>query len=305
VKSAYSQFCSGQFVPFHLQPWWLDAVCGPDHWNVSLATDQGGGVTGALPYYQTRKYGLPVVVQPPFTSYGGPWLRYPHNPDFKRASRYAFEKKVYTELIGGLPRVAWFNQNFRPEITNHLPFHWAGFRQTTRYTYWFEDVSNLDGIVAGFKNTLRTDLIKADMATYITREEDRPDLVFDLNRQSFSRKGLTHPYKRTIFDRLHMALLERRQAACFIARSREDNSPHAALYLVFDDRQAAVLLTGVAREHKSSCAIYGLFLEAIRFCSQHSLSLDFEGSMDPGIEHTFRAFGAEMRAYHRVWKTGF
>jgi hypothetical protein len=289
-------------VPLHLQPWWLDAVCGPDNWGVCLARDDGGNITGVLPWYRTRRFGLSVILQPPFTSYGGPWFQYPHNPDFKRASRYAFEKKTCTALISQLPKTAVFKQTFRPEITNHLPFHWQGFRQTTRYTYIIEDTRDTAGIVSEFRHTLRTDLNKAEAATQIFREDDQAALVLALNRQSFSRKGKKQPYNPDIFQKLHAVLQERRQLACFVARDRQNNDPHAALYLVFDERQAAILLTGTASNYKTQCGIFGLFLEAIRFCGERALSLDFEGSMDPAIEHSFRAFGARLTPYHQIWK---
>jgi hypothetical protein len=302
VKSDYERFCSSHDVPLQLQPWWLDAVCGPQNWGACIARDQGRNTTGVLPWYRTRRFGLPVIIQPPFTTYSGPWLEYPQNPDFKLASRYAFEKKTYTDLLLQLPRTALFKQNFRPEITNHLPFYWEGFSQTTRYTYIMADTRDMQRLESGFKNTLRTDLRKAESATRIFREDDQADLVFDLNRKSFERKAEKQPYRLNTFQNLHAALLQRGQAACFIARDRASGIPHAGLYLAFDTYRASILMTGMDPTVKTSCGVYGLFLEAIRHCGTHGLSLDFEGSMHPAIEHSFRAFGAQLTPYHQVWK---
>ena len=301
-KSRYSEFCRKSYVPLHFQPWWLDAVCGAEGWNVVLSTDASGQIRGVLPYHQTRRWGLKIIQLPPLTSYAGPWLIYPEQPDFKAVSRLSFEKKVMTELIQQLPRTFFFKQNFRPEIQNWLPFYWQGFRQTTRYTYQFQSPINLEKITAGFKHTLRTDLKKAEKQTEIRRDDQAWAQVFDLNRRSFQRKNLRQPYQQKTFKNLHDALQLRQQSACFLAYDRLSGQPSAGLYLVFDTQQAAILMTGTAPEFKGQCGVYGLIWEAIRFCAEHALQLDFEGSMDEKIEYSFRAFGAELQPYSQIWR---
>jgi len=302
MRDLYTLFCQKIYVPLHLQPGWLDAVCGADGWNVALAKDKGGEIIGALPYCTVRRWGLKVIQLPPLTTYGGPWFRYPQEVDFKEVSRLSFEKKVLTELIRQLPRTVFFKQNFRPEITNWLPFYWAGFQQTTRYTYIFEATNDLEQITAGFKNTLRSDLKKAEEWTETRRDDKAWKTVFELNKRSFQRKNLASPYAFAAFKNLHETLQQRSQSACFIANDKTSGRPSAGLYLVFDARQAAVLLTGTDPDFKNQGAVYSLFMEAIRFCSERSLSLDFEGSMDEQIEHSFRAFGARLVPYFQVWK---
>ncbi len=302
----------------HLQPWWLDAVCVAGDWDVCLATDGGGKVLGAMPFYKTRRFGFSVVQQPLLTSYAGPWLNYPSN--LKPSKRLDFEKKAFDDLIRQLPRTAFFQQNFRPDVQNWLPFHWAGFRQTTRYTYIFNDLSDLEKTKAGFKNTLRSDLKKAEQAVEIsvahlegaphlkTFDDGASKLLFQLHEMSFQRKNRRPPYSFETFRRLHSALTERRQSAIFIARDKNvahlQGVPHlhAGLCLAFDERCAAVLLTGADPAFKSSSAAWALLWEAMKFCSERGLSLDFEGSMERDIERGFRAFGAQLRPYHQIWK---
>ncbi|MBC7778444.1 MAG: GNAT family N-acetyltransferase [Phycisphaerae bacterium] len=304
MRDAYIQFCQKQYLPIHFQPWWLEAVCGPNGWKVALATDKSGEIIGVFPYYLARRWGLKVIQLPPLTTYGGPWLNYPQDFDFKEVSRLSFEKKIMAELIRQLPRTVFLKLNFRPEITNWLPFYWEGFRQTTRYTYIFEETNDLEKITAGFKNTLRSDLKKADQWTEMRRDDKAWETVFALNKLSFQRKNRRHPYASEVFKNLHEALQQRNQSACFVAFDKASGRPSAGLYLAFDQRQAAVLMTGTAPEFKSQCAVYGLFLEALRFCAEHALSLDFEGSMDENIEHAFRAFGARLVPYFQIIRWG-
>lgn len=301
-KARYSQFCREGYVPLHLQPWWLDAVCGVDAWRVALAANKNGEVVGAMPYHITHRWGLRAIQLPNLSTYGGPWLRYPQGVGLKDLNRLAFEKKAMTELIEQLPRTAFFQQNFRPEITNWLPFYWNNFRQTTRYTYIFDETKDVEKIKAGFKNTLRSDLKKAAQLAELKHEDEAWATVFTLNKLSFQRKNRRQSYALEPFKNLHFALSQRGQSACFVAYDKASGRPSAGLYLVFDTRQASVLLTGTDPAFKNQCAIYSLFFEAIQFCSARSLSLDFEGSMDKNIERSFRSFGARLVPYFQVWK---
>jgi hypothetical protein len=298
----YAEFCRQHALPLHFQPWWLDAVCTGGEWGACLAATAGGEAVGVLPWYRTRRYGLPVVIQPPLTAYAGPWLTYPSNPGFKLSSRYGFEQKIYADLIGQLPRAAFFRQSFHPECTNWLPFYWKGFRQTTRYTYRFDTIPALVELRAGFRASLRTDLRKAGRLSEAERDDTAGRLLFDLHRQSFGRQGKSPPYDEELFLRLLRALSSRGQAAIFIARGRAGAEPHAGLCLAFDRRQASVLLTGTAPAGKRSGAVYSLLWEALAFCRERGLALDLEGSMNPAIEYSFRGLGAPLTPYFQVTK---
>lgn len=301
-KATYSAFCQNGYVPLHLQPWWLDAVCGCEHWEVTLSMDQGDKILGAFPYYLLRRWGLNTIQLPPLTTYGGPWLRHPQSADLKATSRLALEHKVMAELIQQLPQVFFFKQNFRPECSNWLPFYWKNYRQTTRYTYIFDTINDPEKTRAGFKNTLRSDLKKAKRLSTVIHDNEAWSMVFKLNQRSFQRKGLLQPYTFETFKSLHSALLERSQTAVFMAYDQDSGKPSAGLYLAFDERQAAILLTGTEPDLKYQGAVLSLIWEAICFCAERSISLDFEGSMDKGIEYTFRAFGARLVPYFQLKK---
>lgn len=288
----------------HLQPWWLDAVCSSGAWDVCLATGAGNVITGALPYFITQRWGLKIIRQPPLTSYGGPWVHYPENQDLKLQKRVNLERKILEELVRQLPKAAFFQQSFRPEIHNWLPFQWSGYRQTTRYTYLFHKLNDLELIWAGCKNTLRTDIRKATRSVGVHREPDALMIAWELHLKSFLRKGKRPPYSYETVRSLHDVLLERGQSICFVARDRDSNIPHAALYLAFDARNASVLFTGQDPAFKSISAVWLLFWEAIKYCSEKGLAFDFEGSMEREIERGFRAFGAQLTPYHQIWKAG-
>ncbi len=302
-QTEYRELCRRAWLPLHFQPWWLDAVCGgAEHWGVCVAHDGGGGVTGVLPWFRRHHWGLPVVQLPPFTSYAGPWFFYPQNIDFKVISRLSFEKKVCSELIAQLPRTVFFRQNFRPEIANWLPFYWAGFRQTTRYTYL---VGPGAADRSAWENTLRTDLKKAGARVRVGLENVEPGLLLGLYNDSLRHQNLPASPHDAAFFRLFEALKVRNQSACFIARDIRNDAPHASLLLAYDERQAALLLTGTNALGRQSAATAALIVAALEFCRERGLMFDFEGSMHEGLERVFRAFGGKLTAYFQVWKWMF
>lgn len=304
-KARYIDFCRNHYVPLHLQPWWLDAVCRAGAWDVCLSDAGNGAVAGAWPYFLQKKFGLKTVRMPPLTAYGGPWLAYPPGREQNAYKRSEFEKKHLNELIKQLPAPLFFQQSLHPDCLNWLPLYWAGYRQTTRYTYVFEELPDLEKTVAGFKNTLRTDLRKADRASTVSREDEAAALLFQLHSLSFGRQNRRPPYPARVFYDLHAALQQRGQSAIWIARDRDSGAAHAGLCLAFDRHRASVLMTGADPVFKTGSAVWGLFMEAIRFCSQQHLALDFEGSMNRNIERGFRAFGARLVPYHHIRKVNW
>lgn len=295
-RAVYSEFCERHALPWYWQPWWLDVVCGPDGWGAALAGREP--VQAILPYYRSRRWGLPIVTMPPFTTYGGPWAVHP--PGTQQTGRYAREHKWYAELIRQLPRVAWYQQAFPPSATNWLPFYWQGFRQTTRYTYTFEMAPDTHTLLARAKGSLRTHLKKADSRVEVFRDDTAYAAVYQLYQASFRRKGLHAPHPPALFARLHAVLQAQGQSACWCARDRRDGALSAGLYLLHDRQRVAVLLGGATDAGLQAAAMPRLYAEAIAFAHARGASFDFEGSMDPGIEQFFRNFGATMQPYHLV-----
>ncbi len=301
-KAHYRELCkSNESVPLHLRPRWLDAVCGKDDWDVALATDGGKRVTGVMPYFQTRRWGMPVIQLPPLTSYGGPWLFYPQKADLKLHSRYSFENKTLTELLRKLPQTVFFQQNFRPEIQNWLPFRWAGFRQSTRYTYVLDPVKEVGEFSRSLTSGTRKKIKQAGEQFSVAGERDL-GLLYDFYQLTCQRRGIRPGADFTVLTRLYQALDLRGQCELLVARRRSDNQPMAAQLITNDGRQASLLLGGQAIGRDTGHLNYLMLYESVRQALLHGQSVDFEGSMDPGVEQVFRSFGGRMVPYFQVWK---
>lgn len=277
------------------QPWWLDAVA-PGHWG-EVAVIKGSEVFARMPYVVKKKCGFTLLTMPPLTQTLGPWLRPSHA---KYANQLGEQKDLLEELIKKLPPFDYFSQNFSPAVTNWLPFYWAGFKQTTRYTYRIEDLSDLDKVWAGFRENIRSDIRKAQKLVAV-RDDLGIEQFIQINRLTFTRQGRSLPYAAELVKRIDKACSERNARRIFFAQDA-DGRVHAAVYMVWDVNAAYYLMGGGDPELRRSGATSLLLWEAIKFASQVSRCFDFEGSMLEPIERFFRAFGGKQVPYFHLTK---
>ncbi len=282
------------------QDWWLDAVCSDGTWNVALSQDRGGAITGVLPYYQTKEWGIPMIRLPMLTPYLGIWLKYPDNEQ-KRERRYAFEQKTMQTLLDQVPQLPFVVHHHPPELQNGLPFFWSDYRNSNFYTYHFSATSNLANIRGGMKSSVRNKLEKATQQLSI-RKVSEAKAFYQINQQSFQRQGLSIPYSWSFFETLDRELDQRGQREILLAVDAE-GEVHAGIYLVRDQQTFYNLALGGNTDLRKSGAIQLLLWQGIQMALEKGLHFDFEGSMIPAVEGVFRDFGAERKAYLRTEKT--
>jgi hypothetical protein len=279
------------------QPWWLDAVA-PGRWG-SVAVRHGDEVVGRMPYAWRRQFGMTMLVQPPYTQTLGPWLA----PSAGRyARRLDTEKKVLGELIAGLPTFGHFHMDCSPALTNWLPFHWAGFQATVRYTYRLEDLTDLDLIRSEFQEHVRRGIRKAETIVSVDHQYSIDDLL-RLDARTYARQGMRSPASTDLVRRLDAACAAhgaRRILAAIDAQGRT----HAALLVVWDERTLYALINARDPEFQTFGSNTLLYWEAIRLASQVSRVFDFEGSMLEPIEHFVRGFGGRQTPYFAISKSG-
>lgn len=277
------------------QPWWLEAVA-PGRWGEALVT-RGDEVAARMPYVIKKKYGLVALTQPPLTQNLGPWLR---PSGAKYANQLAEQKDLMRALIEQLPGFDLFRQNFSPVIANWLPFYWAGFDATVGYTYRIEDLTDLDLIWQGFRDSIRRGIRKARRAVAV-RDDLGAEKCLDLVELTFRRQERKLPFSRDVALRLDSACARHGARRILFAQDAQGRI-HAALYLVWDDRAAYYLMGGGDPDLRSSGATSLLMWEAIQFASTVTRVFDFEGSMVESIERFFRSFGARQTPYFQVTK---
>jgi Acetyltransferase (GNAT) domain len=279
-------------TPFE-QSWWLDAVA-PGKWG-EVVVERQGELVARLPYVRKRKLGLTVLTQPPLTRFVGPWLR-PSTGKYEK--QLGVEYELMGELIKKLPPHDAYRGSFAPAVTNWLPFYWAGFEATVRYTYRLDDLSDPDKLWADVGGNVRSRVRRAqdclEIRTDVSLEE-----VLRINRALFERQGLSTPFDDALAYRLDDAC-RKRDARQIVAAVDADGRVYSALYLVRDATTTYLLFGGTDPELRSSGANSLVVWEAIRRSCGESRHFDFLGSMIASVERVNRSFGARQLPYFFV-----
>lgn len=293
-RDIYRSFCREiPDLPVFLEPWYLEAACTRESWDVALVR-QKDRVVAALPYFTKRQYIFKVITQPILVKHMGPVLA----TDQRDLSH---QHRLYRKLIEQLPPVDSFKQHFHPGVTNWLPFYWAGFQQTLRYTYRL-DLSDLEEVWSKLAGNKRREITKAGQQLQL-RHDLSLEALYTINKMSFDRQQISIPYQLEQLLRLDQALLEHQSRQLFFAVDGQDRI-HSVAYLIWDRQRAYFHLAGDDPALRKSFGGFWLIWKCIEYTRQ-TLGLsafDFAGSMLPEVEPIRRRFGAYQVPYFYVWK---
>lgn len=296
-KEKYRQLCLVEpTIPIFSRDWWLDAVCETENWDVGIV-EKNGKIVASFPYYSEKKI-FKYIKMPSLTQTMGVWISYPHGQ--KYTTKLSYETKILDDLIDQLPHFDGFNQSFHHSIENWLPFYWKGFKETTRYTYVIDDMTDLDFIYRGFKENIRREIKKAKKNVRVY-EEENIEKFYEINTLTFRRQEMDIPYSLEFLKQLDEACAQHGSRRILFAED-EKGRIHGALYLVWDNNSAYYLMGGGDPDLRTSGASSLLMWEAIQFASTVTSKFDFEGSMIKPIERFFRSFGAVQKPYFHISK---
>lgn len=303
AKEEYRALCedTSMHIPLFQQHWWMEAVCTGKHWDVLLARDKDGVIQAALPYLMGNRLGLRYILQPQLTQYNGIWYNYPKNCHTEN-QRLQFEKQAADNIIAQLKklRLAYYQQNFSPAITNWLPFHWTGYRQTTRYTYRFPSIGDPEALISSASRARRQNM--DDVAAACTIDSLFPPKEFAvMHREYFERKKGEDLLSQDFVEHICHTALERGQALLWALRNTSGKAVNVS-FVVYDNHCAYALMSAITPQAPRNSQTY-LFWQMIRHLSSMTQSFDFEGSMEEGNEYFYRTFGTVQTPYHSLWRT--
>ncbi|MEG0769826.1 MAG: GNAT family N-acetyltransferase [Ruthenibacterium sp.] len=300
MKLLYDQFVTQTYVPIFSQPWWLDAACGAENWDV-FVVEQSGTLLAAMPYFIQEKDGIRKITKAPNTQNNGILFHYPAGQ--KYPARLAFEEKMINrvcDFIESLP-IDQYEQQFHYSFTNWMPFFWRRYSEITRYTYVIENPSDYEDVIKNYTSQVRNQLRKAEKTV---RCEELSDiaLFFKVNEMSFLRQGRAIPYSLNFVQRIYDAC-KARDACKMLAAVDGEGHVHSVAFLVWDDASVYYLLNGTNPAYKASQANLFLIDQSIRIAGELGKKFDFEGSVILPIAHAFRDFGGIQTPYFRISKT--
>jgi len=277
--------------------WWLEAVC-PGQYEILLVRC-GPGILAGMPIHRSRKWGFDAIYMPPLTQTLGVLLHPSASDNYEK--NLSAEMDILGVLVKAIPKVSVFNVSYHYNFTNWLPFYWAGFRQTTCYSYALEDLSDLEKVFAGFAHSKRKNIKKAESVVEV--KEDLPPTDFYANHVlTLGKQGSRIIYSSSLFRRLHAATEQRNAAKTWYAVDK-DGHMHAAIFVVFDAKSAYFLISTIDPDYRNSGAATLLVKRAIEYLAPHTRRFDFEGSMIEGVENSFRRFGARQVPYFAITRS--
>lgn len=279
---------------FH-KSWWLDTVA-PDNYTI-LTIKSNEEILAAWPLTFRKLAGLNLILPPQLTPRQGIMFTPPHK--MKYSEQLSDEMELISRLINLLPDHSLFYQRFSAEFTNWLPLYWAGFKQTTRYTYVIEDLSDLNRVWDNIRYSTKRKINRAEKHGIKVVTDLSLDKLLNLNEMTYKRQKLTAPYSREYVNRIDKACKKNNARKMFFAVD-ESGQIHAAVYLVYDQKTAYYLLGGGDPSLNNCDAQFLALWEAIKFAGQVSQSFDFEGSMHSNIEPVFRGFGGVQKPYMEI-----
>ncbi|MFK7772101.1 MAG: GNAT family N-acetyltransferase [Saprospiraceae bacterium] len=295
-KEAYYLFCEKEKeMPLFSQPWYLEAVCGENGWDV-LMISKGNEVAATMPIIKKKQWRFSLSRMPLITPYLGPYF-----PEKFRSSKQ--QEKLMRSIIEQLPNFDFFDQNFPPSITNWLPFYWEGFEATVRYSFLVNLEKGLERIFQKISSNYRNNKI-AKAKNHIKIISDRSlQEFYEIQKKTFEKQGIPIPYSFDFIKKFDSALKKENAGKLFFAVDEKEQI-HSVAYLTWDEDTAYFQMTGSDPNFRNSGAGVLIVWESIKFAKEilGKKKFDFCGSVIENIAKVRQEFGSEQVPYFNLKK---
>jgi len=269
--------------------WWLEAVA-PGRMTI-LREHRGEALVAAWPIIREE----------------GNWGRFGRAPltprlgillapsRAKYAEALSREHDVVESICRQVSSESRAYQAFHESFSNGLAMQWAGFRESSRYTYVLENLADEDLLWTNLRAPCRTAIRKAQ-ARGLSIADVALDEFAPLHEATYARQGLAAPIDDLTLRRVDDAA-QARGARMILGALDASGSCCAAVYVAWSHGTAHYLMAGADERGRRDDALRWLLWEAIRACRAHAHRFDFEGSMMRGPEDICRDFGARLTRY--------
>lgn len=299
-KEKYEEFCRSNYVPIYSKPWWMDAVCGKENWDVWLYGNNRD-ILAAMPYYFEQRGKYKYITKAPLTQNNGIIFRC--GQSVKVSSRHAFEEKVIRaadEYIQSL-ELDVYEQQYMHSFDNWLPFYWNNYTAITRYTYIIDAKRlNMEEIWGNISSKYRSVIRKSRRVSHL-KEDLGSGAFYREHEKIFLKQDLQCPFPFEFWDKLYHSCREHECCKIFYMTDDED-CILSLMFLVWDEEYVYLLLGGNIPEFSRYDTYDELIYEGIRFAHDMKRKFDFEGSVIERISKSMREFGGIPTPYFRIRK---
>ncbi len=251
-----------------------------------------GEILGGWAAFEKKKFGLKILITPPFASHCG--LFFVSNKK-SITSLQSDLKKCMEAIVAFLndSRYHYIHLEFPPEFTDFQSFIWKGFKVATKYTYLLSLDSPLERIEAEFDPKLRNKINKGRAASLEVKFEKNVDAAHGLFTKNLERKGLR--WNDQLLKSL-MNLSEMHAATVF------ENGRATAVAMIGGQNEKCYYLFGSTDKDSSNNSVGPLAIHgAIELAKSLGYkTFDFEGSMLPEVEQFFRQFGGVITPLYSI-----
>lgn len=276
-----------------MQPWWLDIVA-PGCWE-DIQVEKGGQVFARWPIVQKKEKGFTFIAMPVLTQKLGPWIR---TKGGKQESLHRNERSMLKKLIEKLPEFDKFGYNLNEDITNHLPFVWAGFTQQSNTTFKFTFPYKSDEIWTTLKSAVRRNIRRAEEELSI-QSLAKPEQLYEMISLTFARQSKKIPYSKQMLTQLYEEASKRNRAT-ILGAIDTNGKLHAAHLFIHDDEVSYYIAGGFDPNSNIPGAVSFVLWNGIKEAEKRNNSFDFEGSSIESIERYFSSFGAKPIHFHNI-----
>lgn len=276
-----------------MQPWWLDIVA-PGRWE-DVTIEKGGEVFARWPIVKKKDRGFLLIEMPVLTQKLGPWIK---QTSSKKQAIHSNERSTLIKLIKKLPKFDKFNYNLSSDITNHLPFIWNGFEQSSGTTFQIQFPFSVDEQWERLKSAVRRDIRRADEVLTISANIDA-DRLYKMIELTFDRQGKKPPYSKQLLGKIYKTGSEQNRAQIFGALDNEGKL-HAAQLIIHDDDSSYYLAGGFDPTSEIPGAVSFLLWNSIKEAHKRDNTFDFEGSSVEPIEYYFSSFAPKTVHFHCI-----
>jgi hypothetical protein len=270
--------------------WWLRAV---GEFRI-LGYFEDNELIAGIPVFFERHLGVQVCTMPRLTPTLGVVILTPSGNANKLTAR---RHSIIGALAKELSRYRLFFQAMHPSLTDWLPFYWAGFRQTTRYTYVI-DLTDLDQAWGEMNSNTRKQITKAEKLG-IRMVPCGIEDVYKCECESHARRGTKPRHSQEVLRRIHDAALQHSSGACLAAVDK-DGQLLAGSFMVWDRNRAYGLVCG--NSDRQGPAGFAIQWHEIQSAAALSRVYDLAGSMIEGVAFFNQGFGAKQVPYHFIIK---
>lgn len=260
--------------------WYLNTV-SPD-WEALVEDDYAA----VMPLPARRKIGIWYLAQPPFCQQLGVF-----------STRKSDSRKIEA-FLSAIP------SHFRYTDINLNTFNRldtaTGICTLNRLTYQLDLIHDYDELFLRYPNNTRRNLRAAYRSGVSISEGLSVNQIHDFAKKYLPDKDnkANQSYFLLLRNLVSNGILNK---SCQCLGAYNAHNQLIALACFFKSHQKSIFLLSVSSpEGKTHRGMFLLIDHYIRENSQHPLTLDFEGSMIPGIARFYAGFGAQPVSYSRV-----